>query len=108
MKKRFPILLRFYLCTYTDFGKSLVRHIFTAIKLIAETYSQLISKLPETLHYIYDSIWFPQNFVTITKVPSEIIQKLSINHKNNEIKKYNAMNQPFTCTNVPENTNNSL
>ena len=46
------------------FWKSLVRHIFPATKLIAEAYPQLISKLPETSHYIYDLIWFPQNFVS--------------------------------------------
>ena len=34
------------------FWKSLVRHIFPATKLIAETYPRIISKLPETLHYI--------------------------------------------------------
>ena len=62
------------------FWKNLVRHIFTATKLIAETYTQLIPKLPETLHYIYDPNWFPHNFITITEVPSETIQKLSINH----------------------------
>ena len=36
------------------------------------------------------------------------IQKLSINHQNIEIKKYNAETQPFTCTNIIENTKNSL
>ena len=36
------------------FWKSLVRHIFPATKLIAETYPRMITKLPETLHYIYD------------------------------------------------------
>ena len=34
------------------FLKSMVWHIFPVTKLIAETYKQLISKLPETLHYI--------------------------------------------------------
>ena len=69
------------------FWKSRVGHIFPATKLTAETYPQLISKLPETLHYIYDSNWFPQNFIAITEIPSEIIQKLSINRNNIEIKK---------------------
>ena len=44
-----------------------------------------MSKLPETLNYIYDPILFKQNFVNITEVPSEIIQKLSINRNNMEI-----------------------
>ena len=36
------------------FWKSLVRHIFPATILIAETYKQIIMKLPRKLHYIYD------------------------------------------------------
>ena len=31
-----------------------------------------------------------------------------MNHQNIEIKNYNAETQPFTCTNIIENTNNSL
>ena len=46
--------------------------------------------------------------VNITEVPSVIIQKLTINHNNIEIKTFNAGNQPFTCTNIPEKTNTSL
>ena len=69
------------------FWKTLVRHIVPATKLLAETYPQLIPKLHETLHYLYDSNWLPQNYINITEVPSEIIQKLSINHNNIEIKK---------------------
>ena len=64
------------------FWKSLVRHIFPATKLIAETYPQIKPRLPETLHYIYDPTWFPQNFVNIPEIPSETIQKLLINHRN--------------------------
>ena len=64
--------------------------------------------MPETLHYIYDPNWFPQSFVNIPEIPSETIQKLSINHHNIEIGNYNAETQPFTCTNIPENTNTSL
>ena len=90
------------------FWKSLVRHIFPATKLIAQTYSQLITKLPETLQYIYDPDWFPQNFINIPEIPSETIQKLSINHQNIEIKIYKAETHQFTCTNIPENTNCSL
>ena len=90
------------------FWKSLVRHIFPATKLIAETYSQLISKLPEKCHYIYDSNWFPQKLVAITEVPSEIIQKLSINHNPIEMNNFNAKNQSFTFRNIPETTNTSL
>ena len=41
------------------FWKSLVRHIFPATKLIAETYPRIITKLPETLHFIFDPNWFP-------------------------------------------------
>ena len=88
--------------------KSLVRHIFPATKLIAETYPGIITKLPETLHYIYDPNWFPQNFRDISEIPSEIIPKLSINHQNIDIKNYSAETQPFTCTNITENTNTSL
>ena len=55
---------------------------------IIERYSQSISKLPET--------------------PSEIIQKLTINHSNIEIKNYNAKNQLFTYTNISGNTKTSL
>ena len=42
-----------------------------------------MDKLPETLHYIYDSHWFPENSVTITEIPSEIIQKLTVDYNNN-------------------------
>ena len=67
------------------FWKSLVRHIFPATILIAQNYPQIKSKLPETLHHIYDPNWFPQNFINIPEIPSEIIQKLSINHQKIEI-----------------------
>ena len=67
------------------FWKNLVRHIFPPTKLIAETKPELICKLPETLHYIYDPNWFPQSFVNITEVPPEVIRKLTIN--NNTIEK---------------------
>ena len=80
------ILLSWYI---HRFWKSLERHNFPAAKLIAETYSQLLSKLPETLHYIYDSNWFPQKFVKITEVTAEIMQTLTINHNNTEMKNYN-------------------
>ena len=42
------------------FWKGLVRHIFPATKLLAEAYPRIITKLPETLHYIYDPNWSPQ------------------------------------------------
>ena len=42
------------------------------------------------------------------EIPSETIQKLSINHRIKEIKNFNAETQPFICTNVPEITNTSL
>ena len=90
------------------FWKILVRHIFPATKLIAETYPRIITKLPETLHHIYDPNWFPQNVVNITEILPETIQRSFINHQNIEIKNYNAETQPFTCTNIIENTNNSL
>ena len=64
--------------------------------------------MPEILHYIYDPSWFLQNVVNNPEIPSELVQKLSINHHNIEIKNYNAETQPFTCTNTPENTNTSL
>ena len=44
------------------FWKSLVRHIFPATKLKAETYPRIISKLPETLHHKYDPNWFRKKF----------------------------------------------
>ena len=88
--------------------KSLVRYTFPATKLIVQKYPQLINKLPETLKYIYDPDWFPQHFINIPEIPSETIQKLSINHQSIEIKNYNAETQPFICTNIPENTNTSL
>ena len=46
--------------------------------------------------------------MNIKEIPSETIQKLSINHQNIEIKNYNAETQPFTSTNIIESTNNSL
>ena len=70
------------------FWKSMVRHIFPATRLIAETFPQILPKLPETLHYIYDPHWFPQNFRNVPEIPSKIIQKLTINHHNIEIKNY--------------------
>ena len=54
------------------FWKSLVRHIFTATKLKAETYLEILSKLPETLYYIFDPNWFPQKFLNITQVPFKL------------------------------------
>ena len=42
--------------------------------------------MPETLHHINDSICFPENFITFTKILSEIIQNLTIDHNNIEIK----------------------
>ena len=90
------------------FCKSLLRHIFPATKQIAKAFSQIVPKLPVTLHYIYDPKWIPQNFINIPEKPSEINQKLAINDQSIEIKNYNAGNQPFTCTNIPKNTNTSL
>ena len=90
------------------FWKRLVRHIFPDTKLIAETYPRIITKLPETLLYIYDPNWFPQNFINIREIPSKTIQKLPINHQYIEIRNYNTETQPFTCTNITENTNTSL
>ena len=42
------------------------------------------------------------------KLPFEIVQKLTINQNNIEIKNYNAKLQPFTFTNISEKTNTSL
>ena len=47
-------------------------------KLIAETFPHMLPKLPDTLQYIYDVNWFPENFVNITELPSETIQRLTI------------------------------
>ena len=90
------------------FWKSLVRHIFTATQHIAEAYPHIIPKVPETLQYIYDKDWFPENFVYIPETPSETIQKLLLIRKHIQITNFNAETQPFTCTNIPENTNTSL
>ena len=95
-------------CFIHRFWKSLVRHIFPATKLLADTFIQILPKLPETLHHIYHPNWFPQNFVNLPETPSKTIQKLTINHHNMKNKNYNAETQPFTCTNFPENTNISL
>ena len=62
------------------FWKSLVRHIFSATKITAKKYNHLIDKFPETLQNIYDPNWFPESFVTIAKVPSEIKQQLKNHH----------------------------
>ena len=88
--------------------KSLVRHIFPATKKTAKIFPQILPRLPERLHYIYDLHWMPQNFISNPEIPSEIIQKLALNHHNIEIKNYNSETQAFTCTNIPENTNTSL
>ena len=87
------------------FWKNLVRHIFPTTKLIAKTYPQFMQQLPETIHWIYDPNWFQQNFIIITEVPLENIQKLSINQNNIEIKNYNAENLLFTFTHNTENVN---
>ena len=85
-----------------------VRHIFTATQQISKAYPRLIPKLPETLQYIYDKNWFPQKFVNFPKIPSENIQKRSLNRKHIEIIKYNADTIPFSYTKIPENINASL
>ena len=85
-----------------------MRHFFSATKLIAETYAQLIDKLPETIHYIYESNCFAEIFITITEVPSEIKQKQQIDRNNFKNKNHNAKNQQFTFTNITKNTNTSL
>ena len=61
--------------------KSLVCHIFPATKLIEKTYPQLLDKLPETLQFVYDSDWLPENFIVIKIVPSENIQKIKPGQK---------------------------
>ena len=104
-------LLKIYISSVKDANlrnEETKRHILPATKLVADNFLQIMPKLPETLHYIHDSDWFPQNFTNITEIPSETIQKFSINHLNIEIKNYNAETQPFTCTNVPEKTITSL
>ena len=108
MMKKLLILLLFLSWYMHRFWKSLVRHIFPATKLIAEIFSQPLPKLPETLHFMHDPHWLPQNFINIPEIPSETIQKLTMNHHNVEIKNYTAKTQPFTCTNLPENTITSL
>ena len=59
--------------------KRLVRHIFPAKKTnphIPETYPHLMDKLQETLQYIFDSNWFPEGIITITKLPLENYTKI--------------------------------
>ena len=73
-----------------------------------EAYPHIIPKLPETPQYIYDKDWFPDNFVNIPEIPSETTQKLLLNRKQIQITNYKAETHPFTCTNIPENTNTSL
>ena len=67
-----------------------------------------MDQLPETLHCIYDPNWFPENCIFITEVPSEIIQKMKIDHENIKIINHNAKNQPSIFKNITENTNTSL
>ena len=47
-------------------------------------------------------------FHKVSQIPSETIQKLTINHQNLENKNYKAQTQPFTCTKISENTNTSM
>ena len=94
--KRFSIFLTFLSWYIHRFWKKLIGHIFPATKLIADTFTHILPKLPETLHYIYDSHWFPQNFINILEIPSETIQKLTINNHKIEIKNYSAETQPCT------------
>ena len=70
------------------FCKSLLRHIFPATKQIAKAFSQIIPKLPVTLHYIYDPYWIPKNFINVPEIPSEIIQKLAINDQSIDVLKF--------------------
>ena len=44
-------------------------------------------------------------YCKLTEIPTETFQKLSINYQNIEIRNYKAETQPFTCTNITENTN---
>ena len=55
-----------------------------------------MDKLLKAVNYFFDSNWFPANFVTITEIPSEIIQKLTNDCNNIEIKNYNAKDQILT------------
>ena len=94
-------LLSWYIQRY---WKSLVRHIFTSTKQIAEAYPHILPRLPKALQYIYYKNWFPQKFVNIQTIPSESIQKLSLKRRNVEVTNYNAETQPFTCTNQKTKT----
>ena len=67
-----------------------------------------MNQLPVTIICIYYLNWFPEYLVTITEIPSEIIQKVKIDHNNIEIKNYNAKNQSFVFKHITENTNTSL
>ena len=67
-----------------------------------------MQKLQETLQYIYDPNWIPQNLITITEQPSETIQNLSINHNNIEKKNYSAENLSFTRIQTTDNANMSI
>ena len=67
-----------------------------------------MNKLPERIHYICDSNWFPETLLIFTEVSSETTQKLKIHHNNIEIKNQNAENQSFSFANIPDNTNTSV
>ena len=67
-----------------------------------------MDKIPGAQQYIYiRSNSFPENFLTFTKVPFEILKKLNIDHRQNQLRNHNAENQPFTFTNITENINKS-
>ena len=80
---KYRMYLHFYPCIYNVFEKVFHVTYFTATKTIAEKYHNLKNKLQELLQYIYDPNSFPENFITITEVTSEIIQQLKIDHSEN-------------------------
>ena len=61
-----------------------------------------MDKLPKVLQYILDPNKYPENFITITEVSPELIQKLKNDHEQIQIRKHNAENQPFTFTNITD------
>ena len=89
----------------------LVTHLFPATKLLAETtYPQLLNITHYQKHYttILSQFLFLQNFITISEVPTEVLQKFKIDRNKIEIKNQNVENQTLTVKNVPENTKTSL
>ena len=67
-----------------------------------------MDKLLEMLQYDYDPNWLPDNYISITERPSEVIKKLKIDNKQIQLRNQNDETQPLKFTKTLENTNTSL